>query len=62
MKRVVSIILYYSIAYWLPSSYSILGGIGKKFRRLLCRNISSFVEKMLMLKGRLFLGVEKKSN
>lgn len=38
MKRYFFLALYYCFAYWLPSSFSVMGG-GKKLRALCCRHI-----------------------
>lgn len=38
MKRWFFLALYYGVAYWLPSSFSVLGG-GKRLRAFCCRHI-----------------------
>lgn len=38
MKRFIFLALYYGFAYWLPNSFSVMGG-GKKIRAFCCRRI-----------------------
>ena len=40
IKQIVCLLLYYGVAYWLPGSYSAIGGgISRRFRAFLCKRI-----------------------
>lgn len=40
ISTLVCLVLYYGAAYWMPTSYSIIGGgISMRFRRFLCKHI-----------------------
>lgn len=43
VSSLLCLVLYYGIAYWLPSSYGLLmGGVSRKFRNYLCRHIFKY--------------------
>ena len=54
MKRAICLLLYYGIAYWLPNSYSVLGG--GKFRAFLCRRIFKKCGKNVSIERKAFFG------
>lgn len=55
LSTLICLIIYYGIAYWLPSSYSfICGGFFKRFRASLCRHIFLYCGKNV--------NIERKAN
>ena len=55
IKTIICLILYYGFAYWMPSSYSMIGGsIFRKLRSFLCHNIFLYCGKNV--------NVERKAN
>lgn len=55
IPSIICLSLYYSIAYWLPGSYSlILGGVSRKIRYSLCRHIFKYCGKNV--------NIERKAN
>lgn len=56
-STLICLIAYYGFAYWLPSSYSIWGGvIAKKIRTFLCRQIFKHCGKNINIERKAWFG------